>query len=98
MPLTYNGLELAFTRTALNGFSLLIKPNGGSETTVTGELPETGGSLDQIVLYNRTAGSGASHDVFFNSMQITAIPEPSTLALVASGTAALLALRRRRKP
>lgn len=96
VPLTYNGLELAFTRTAVNEFYLLIKPNGGSEAAVTGELPETGGNLDQITFYNRTAGPDASHDVFLNSMQIGAIPEPSATALAAAGFAALLARRRRK--
>lgn len=96
VPLTYNGLELDFTRTGVDQFFLSIRPNGGSETSVSGTLPETGGSLDQIVFYNRTAGSGASHDVFFNSMQIAAIPEPSATALAAVGLAAWLARRRRK--
>ncbi len=91
VPFTDDGLDLVFTRTGTDAYRLDITPVGGSTTTINGSLPQTGGSLDSILLYNRTAGPGASNDVFFNRLAI--VPEPATLSALAG--LALIALRRR---
>ena len=94
VPLTYDGLDLAFTRTGVDTYDFAITPNGGSTTVISGVMPETGGSLDSITFYNRTAGPGASHDVFFNDLEI--VPEPSTIGLGLAGILMLLVRRGKR--
>jgi hypothetical protein len=91
VPFTDDGLDLVFTRTGTDSYQLEVTPIGGSTTTINGTLPQTGGSLDSILLYNRTAGPGSSNDVFFNNLAI--VPEPATLGALAG--LALVALRRR---
>ena len=64
---TDGGLSVSFTLLANDQFSFSI--NGG--TPITGTL---GGQANQaingIALFNYNAGSGSSHDAFFNSLQI----------------------------
>jgi hypothetical protein len=91
VPFTDDGLGIVFTRTGADAFSLSVTPAGGSSVVISGVLPQTGGLLDSITLYNRTAGPGAISDLFFNDLQI--IPEPTTLGVI--GIASMLTLRRR---
>jgi hypothetical protein len=91
IPFTDGGLDLAFTRLNANDYSLTVTPAGGSAVVINGTMPDTGGFVDGITLYNRVAGQDAPHNAFFNSMTI--VPEPSTLALGLSAFL-LLGLRR----
>ncbi len=90
---TDDGLDLAFTRTGADSYRLVITPNGGSAVEINGVMSVTGGALDSILLYNKTAGAGAESDAFFNSMAI--IPEPATAVLVGLGLLSAATLRRR---
>lgn len=94
VPLTYNGLDIAFTRTGTDTYELIVTPNGGSAVVINGVMPDTGGSLDGITLYNRTAGPGSSRDLFFNNLEI--VPEPTTLGLALTGALLGLFAHRRR--
>lgn len=78
-PFTDGGLTVQVTRTTATGFDLAI--NG---------IPVFSGVLNDeirlINLVNSYAGPGATHDLFFNSMSITApdpdggaVPEPGTI-------------------
>ncbi len=90
---TDDGLDLAFTRTGVDTYQFVITPNGGAAVEINGVMSETGGALDSILLYNKTAGAGAEADAFFNSMAI--IPEPATAVLVGLGLLSAATLRRR---
>lgn len=90
---TDDGLDLAFTRTGVDTYKFIITPKGGSPVEITGVMSDTGGALDSIMLYNKTAGPGSEADAFFNSMAI--IPEPATAVLVGLGLLSAATLRRR---
>jgi alpha-amylase len=72
VPLTYTGMHLIFTLGTNDSYTLAIITNGsGSTNTVNGTLGGTSSStLDSIALFNHNAGSGASHNVFFNSLSV----------------------------
>ena len=70
IPVTDGGLFLAFTVTgAGDSYSATITRNGDAPVTFTGTL-EQGGSIDNVRLYNRYAGSAASRILYFNRLQI----------------------------
>ena len=94
VPFTSAGLQVAFTLTGAQAYSVDITPAGGSTTTLNGSFLVAATNFDHIELFNFNAGSSSANDGFFNSVQV--IPEPGTTALVLSGLAGLLAFRRRR--
>ncbi len=95
VPFTAGGLDLAFTRTGADTYTLQITPGGEATTTINGTMPDTGGLLNSILLFNKTAGTGAESDAFFNSMAI--VPEPSGALLVAMGLLGATCLRKARR-
>lgn len=93
---TSAGLDIGFTLTAAQAYSVDITPRGGTTTTLNGTFGSSA-NFDHITLYNYTAGSGSGNDAFFNEIQVgQPIPEPTTTALLGVGLAGLLGLRRRR--
>ena len=94
VPFTSAGLQVAFTLTGAQAYSVAITPAGGSTTTLNGSFLIAATNFDHIELYNFNSGSSSANDGFFNSVQV--IPEPGTTALVFAGLSGLLALRRRR--
>ncbi len=92
---TSAGLDVAFTLTAAQAYSVDITPRGGTTTTLNGTFGASA-NFDHVTLYNYTAGSGSGNDAFFNQIQVgQPIPEPTTAALLGVGLAGLLGLRRR---
>jgi hypothetical protein len=93
---TDGGLTVAFTLGNNNAFSLSVTPNGGSTSIFNGTLAAS--DITQVQLFNSNAGSGSSHDAFFNNLALTAVPEPSALSLLAGPAilGAFFYLRRRR--
>jgi photosystem II stability/assembly factor-like uncharacterized protein len=66
---TLDGLHLEFTLTAASAYSLAITPNGGSTTTLAGAM--SAGAINGVRLLNSAnGGSGASRNLYFNSLQI----------------------------
>ena len=94
---TGTGLRLALTLTGINTYSLSISNlASGVVSTFSGTLGGTANSsLDSFAVYNRFAGSGGSRDAFFNLFEVTAVPEPSTVMLWATGMGTLYYGRRR---
>lgn len=82
---TDEGLNLEFTLTADDNYSLSITPLGGSSTVVNGTLAATGG-IDDLRLFSFSTQrfvSDSAADGFFNSISVEEIPEPSSLLMVA---------------
>ena len=95
-----DGFNLSFTLQPSNMFTGTFSDMHGNSANFNGTLTtETGGEgISQVRLFNANAGSGNSNNLFFNNMAIVAVPEPSTVALLA-GPALLGAwffIRRRR--
>ncbi len=72
MTFTTTGMQLIFTLGSNDTYKLITIDNGHNiGYAYSGTLGGTASStLDSIAVYNRNAGSGASHDVFFNSLRI----------------------------
>ncbi len=97
IPFTSDGLDVVFTMTSQNHYSLQVfNANGGGLLgTFTGQLSGAlNSTIDSVALYNRDAESA---NAYFNKLEIfnAPIPEPASAALVAVGLFGLL--RRRRK-
>jgi hypothetical protein len=94
------GINLVLTVTGpvnstTEGYSLAINPFAGGPALYT-----SSGIFDSSV-YNTSsftlAAINPANNQYFNNLSITAVPEPSTVALGLSGLAMLLAFRRRAK-
>ena len=93
-------MKLDFTLTSATTYSLTMTPLGGSASpyTQSGTLAN-GGPIDwiQYQLYNNaSSGLNDTANNFEISSMIISVPEPSSLALIGLGSAALLYLRRRK--
>jgi hypothetical protein len=73
VPFTSSGLTLEFQQTAANNFNFII--NGG--TPITGTLAAS--DIGQARFFDFNSGGG--NNVYFNSMEVTPVPEPSNTAL-----------------
>lgn len=95
---TDGGLQLDLTLLSMDTFSLRIITLATSATNyVNGTFGGTAGSgIGSVALYNQYAGSGQNYDLFFNNMEVNAVPEPSVLGLLLLGTGVWLVRRRRR--
>jgi phosphatidylinositol-3-phosphatase len=75
---TDQGLDLAFTLTGVNTYSVTVNAAdsdgpSGLPLTFTGTLTGTAGtSIDQVRLFNYSAGNGQTYDAYFNSISIGA--------------------------
>jgi len=67
---------IVFTQEAGDTYSLSF--NGTSITNANRNLSAS--DISQIRLFNFNAGSGANFDQYFNSLEVTAVPEPSASA------------------
>lgn len=90
---TTGGLRLSFTLTSANAFSFKMDrlENGvGVDNTVTGNLLANK-PVTEVRLFNAHAGGDSNHDLFFNNLSISAVPEVSPVvglplaAVVAAG-------------
>jgi hypothetical protein len=86
------------------GYNTFTFPGTYSETVPLAAAQQTAVSGGSDVLYGFNleldpAGNtpGNAYDITFNSLTLSAAPEPSTYALLGMGVASLAALRRRKK-
>ena len=68
---TSKGVHVVVTLGELGAFTCAITPNGGVTTVVKCIDPAGAGGLDHVELFNSNAGSGSSHDAFFNNLTLT---------------------------
>lgn len=82
---TRGGLDIDFTLTGANSYSVTLKSlDGGTMDTLSGTLAgDTGSGIDRFRGFNANAGAGSDHNLYFNSIQ--AVPEPVNVALGAFG-------------
>jgi hypothetical protein len=91
---TNQGLRLQLTLTDADSFTLaidrLVDGVGTNVTTVSGDLINALGGqvISQLRLFNANAGSPNSHNVFYNNLLITVVPEASSLYFGALACAA----------
>jgi hypothetical protein len=72
VPLTSTGLRLVFTLHTANTYTLLTIDNASNTTnTHSGTLAIANGAINSLTLFNNNAGSGPSHNVFFNCFQVS---------------------------
>jgi len=83
VPFTSKGVHVAVTLGTNGAFTCAITPAGGTPTLISGVDPAGGGGLDHVELFNSNAGTGASHDAFFNNLAVT-----ENIAALASDSAA----------
>ncbi len=82
-----DGGTFSFTLGNSNSFSASYRSASWNGTV-------SGTPIDNILVYNNSAGAGSGADVFFNNLSV--IPEPTTSALVVGAMALTMVLRRRR--
>jgi Bacterial Ig domain len=63
------GMNVSFTLTGANTYSLTVSQLVGGSQTITGTL-SAGGPITNLRLFNFNAGSGSASDAFFNSLAI----------------------------
>ncbi len=97
IPFTTDGLTAALLLGDNNTYTFTVTLNGGAQYVLTGTGAFGAINVSMVQLFNQTAGSGSSHDLFFNDFSLTTVPEPgaTVLVLVGAGIAAA-AVRGRR--
>lgn len=83
--------ELLITSSSTFAATITAKDGSGSQM-VSGTFSD---QLETFLVTNGNAGAGSNHDLFVNSLEIEAVPEPATMLILGAGAA--LAARRRRK-
>lgn len=80
---------LSFTRTIGTAFDVsIVRTSNAGGTETFSQSFDFGASINNFRLYNSgTDDGGAANNLYFNNLAISAVPEPTTLSLVAIGTA-----------
>lgn len=96
---TDQGLDVQLTLTGKNSYDLQVtKRFDGTQHVFSRSL---GGPVDSEITnfrgFNADAGAFSQRDLFFNSLAISPIPEPSAFGLFALGMTSLLMLGRRHR-
>ena len=91
---TSSGINLSFTLTGTNTYTLDITPAGSGSTQISGTLGgTTGNGVDRIRFFNFNGGAGSGSDFFGNNISV--VPEPGVTALFLGGLGIALLIRRR---
>jgi hypothetical protein len=94
------GLGMDFVLTGLDSYYLRVLDiaSGAVLSNYYGSLGgSAGATLNSFVIYNRFAGADLDRDLYFNSFEILAVPEPSTVLLFVGGLGLVWASWRKRK-
>lgn len=97
IPYTDAGMTISFLLGQNDNFTLAVNENGGSSYAFNSNITgSNNGNISAVQLFSQQAGGGPSHDLFFNSISVTTVPEPGIGVLLGLGCLALvLAVRSR---
>jgi hypothetical protein len=91
IPFTDGGMTVSFLLGQSDNFTLTVSENGGGTYVVNSNITgPNNGNISAVQLFNLQAGSGPSHDLFFNSISISTVPEPGIGVLLGLGCFALV--------
>ena len=89
---TKAGFSAAFTLGAGNAYTLTLTSVGATPTVLDTYTGTISGAINGVDLFGQNTASNG----YFNSLSITAVPEPATIGLFIAAGAGLLLIRRRR--
>src|SRR5262249_35770922 len=92
---TDTGLTTSFILTGSNNYSFSVTAGTGATYLTSGTLGGTAGSAtDRFIGFNNNAGFNSTNDTYFNRLQISPVPEPSSLLMICLGGSAVSLGRR----
>lgn len=96
IPYTDEGLTISLTLTGINTYDMSVTRL--SDGTQFDFLNETLGgpadtTINRVEIFNREAGEGLSNNSYFNNLSV--VPEPASVMLMALGIGSLLVRRKR---
>lgn len=86
IPFSREGIHLEFTLTSASTYSILMKSLvNGTTVTQTGTLVSGSAPIVGLAFKNQEAGAGTTANAYFNSISLTAVPEPTSAGILAVG-------------